>query len=82
APAAGGGSSAQGGSTVTAPMPGIIIRSLVKSGDTVSAGEPVMLMESMKMEVKVEAETAGTVSQVHVTDGQNVEADAVLVTIT
>jgi len=73
--------SSQGGSTVTAPMPGIVIRSLVKSGDTVSAGQPVVLMESMKMEVKVEAETAGTVSQVHVTDGQNVEADAALVTI-
>ncbi|MFW5828257.1 MAG: biotin/lipoyl-containing protein [Alkalispirochaeta sp.] len=73
--------SGQGGSTVTAPMPGIVIRSLVKSGDTVTAGQPVVLMESMKMEVKVEAETAGTVSQIHVTDGQNVEADAALVTI-
>lgn len=81
APAAEGTSSAQGGSTVTAPMPGIIIRSLVKSGDMVTAGQAVILMESMKMEVKVEADTAGTVSQVHVTDGQNVEADATLVTI-
>ena len=62
-------------------MPGIVIRSLVKSGDTVSAGQAVVLMESMKMEVKVEAETDGTVSQIHVTDGQNVEADAALVTI-
>jgi pyruvate carboxylase subunit B len=81
APAEGGAPVAAGGSTVTAPMPGIVIRSLVKPGDTVSAGQAVVLMESMKMEVKVEAETDGTVSQVHVTDGQNVEADAALVTI-
>jgi pyruvate carboxylase subunit B len=81
APAEGGAPVADGGSTVTAPMPGIVIRSLVKPGDAVSAGQAVVLMESMKMEVKVEAETDGTVSQVHVTDGQNVEADAALVTI-
>jgi biotin carboxyl carrier protein len=38
-------------------------------------------MECMKMEMKVEAEKAGTVSQIHVSDGQNVEADAPLVSI-
>ncbi len=73
---AGGGSQ-----TVTAPMPGIVLRSLVKPGDVVTAGQAVVLMECMKMEMKVESETAGTVAQIHVTDGQNVEADAVLVSI-
>jgi pyruvate carboxylase subunit B len=68
-------------STVTAPMPGIVVRSLVKQGDSVAAGQPVVLMECMKMEMKVEAEKAGTVSQIHVSDGQNVEADAPLVSI-
>jgi biotin carboxyl carrier protein len=62
-------------------MPGIVVRSLVKQGDSVAAGQPVVLMECMKMEMKVEAEKAGTVSQIHVSDGQNVEADAPLVSI-
>ncbi len=62
-------------------MPGIVLRSLVKPGDVVTAGQAVVLMECMKMEMKVESETAGTVAQIHVTDGQNVEADAVLVSI-
>lgn len=73
--------SANGAATVSAPMPGVIVRTLVKAGETVAEGTPVVLMECMKMEMKVEASRAGTVSQVHVTDGQSVEADAVLVSI-
>ena len=67
--------------TVTAPMPGIVLRSLVRPGETVQAGQPVVLMECMKMEMKVETDHAGTVQQVFVSDGQNVEADAALVSL-
>lgn len=67
--------------SVTAPMPGVVLRSLVKPGDVVTAGQAVVLMECMKMEMKVEAESAGTVSEIHVSDGQNVEADAPLVSL-
>ncbi len=70
-----------GGTTVAAPMPGVILRTLVKSGDTVTEGAPVVLMECMKMEMKVEAASDGTVAKVHVSDGQSVEADAPLVSI-
>ncbi|MCG8478067.1 MAG: biotin attachment protein, partial [Spirochaetales bacterium] len=70
-----------GAATISAPMPGVILRTLVKAGDVVAEGTPVVLMECMKMEMKVEASSAGTVSQVHVTDGQSVEADAALVSI-
>ncbi len=82
APAA-GGQPASGGqaSTVKAPMPGVVLRSLVRQGDTVTAGQAVMIMECMKMEMQVEAETDGTVSQIHVSDGQSVEADEALVSI-
>ncbi len=76
APAAGGQAS-----EVKAPMPGVVLRSLVRQGDAVKAGQAVMIMECMKMEMQVEAETDGTVAQVHVSDGQSVEADAVLVSI-
>ncbi len=70
-----------GGATVSAPMPGVILRTLVRAGEAVTEGTPVVLMECMKMEMKVEASSAGTVSQVHVTDGQSVEADAALVSV-
>ena len=70
-----------GASEVKAPMPGVVLRALVKQGQNVTAGQPVMTMECMKMEMQVEAETDGTVAQIHVVDGQSVEADEVLVTI-
>jgi pyruvate carboxylase subunit B len=80
---AAGGQPAGGGqaSTVKAPMPGVVLRSLVRQGDAVTAGQAVMVMECMKMEMQVEAETDGTVSQIHVSDGQSVEADEALVSI-
>ena len=69
------------GAVLRAPMPGVVLRSLVAVGDQVTAGQPLVLMECMKMEMKVEAEASGRVAQVHVSDGQNVEADAALVTV-
>jgi pyruvate carboxylase subunit B len=75
------GAPAGEGSTVRAPMPGVVLRALVREGDTVTSGQAVMMMECMKMEMQVEAETDGTVSKVHVSDGQSVEADEALVTI-
>ncbi|MFW6234660.1 MAG: biotin/lipoyl-containing protein, partial [Spirochaetota bacterium] len=66
---------------VTAPMPGVVMKVLVKQGESVKAGQAVVVMECMKMEMNVEAETDGRVGEVKVTDGQNVEADQVLVTI-
>ncbi|TVQ23694.1 MAG: biotin/lipoyl-binding protein [Spirochaetaceae bacterium] len=71
----------QGATDVTAPMPGVVLSVLVKPGDAVKAGQSVVVMECMKMEMKVEADADGSVSDVHVKDGQNVEADQVLVSI-
>lgn len=75
------GGSTGAAKTVTAPMPGVVLSMLVKSGETVKAGQPVVVMECMKMEMKVEADGDGTVSTVHVNEGQNVEADQALVSI-
>jgi biotin carboxyl carrier protein len=64
---------------VTAPMPGKIVKLLVKPGDRVQARQGVIVVEAMKMENELRARAAGTVSEVRVTEGTSVEAGAILV---
>ena len=64
---------------VTAPMPGKIVKLLVKAGDNVQARQGVVVVEAMKMENELRARAAGTVSEVRVTEGTSVEAGAILV---
>ena len=72
--------SADGGpQRVTAPMPGKIVKLLVKPGDKVQARQGVIVVEAMKMENELRARAAGTVSEVRVTEGTSVEAGAILV---
>lgn len=54
---------------------------LVKAGDSVQEGDTLMILESMKMEIPVEAEDAGTVSVVHAAEGTQVTEGAPLVTL-
>ncbi|WP_153505960.1 biotin/lipoyl-binding carrier protein [Cumulibacter manganitolerans] len=54
---------------------------LVKPGDAVAEGDTVMILESMKMEIPVEIENAGTVSAVHVAEGDSVTEGGALVTV-
>jgi biotin carboxyl carrier protein len=74
---------AAGGDTrsanVTAPMPGRVVKVLVKPGDAVAARQPLVIVEAMKMENELRALRAGTVADVRVSEGQSVEANAVLV---
>lgn len=74
APAAGAGA-------VYAPMPGLILKVLVKPGDTVVVGQRVMTMEAMKMENDINTTVAGTVAEVRVKEGENVKENQVLITI-
>ena len=69
------------GNNVVAPMPGLIIKVLVKVGDTVTVGQKVMTMEAMKMENDINAGSAGTVKAVLVKEGGNVKEHQPLVTI-
>jgi biotin carboxyl carrier protein len=62
-------------------MPGVVLKALVKPGDAVTAGQAVVLMESMKMEMNVEAEYAGTVEAIHISDGDHVVADQKLISL-
>jgi biotin carboxyl carrier protein len=73
----GGGPSAK---ELRAPMPGRVVRVLCKAGDAVSAGQPVVVVEAMKMENELRASGDATVAQVHVTEGASVEGRALLVT--
>jgi pyruvate carboxylase subunit B len=63
-----------------APMPGRVVRLLAKKGDSVSAGQAVLVIEAMKMENELRASGAATVAEVHVTEGLSVEARTLLIT--
>jgi biotin carboxyl carrier protein len=62
-------------------MPGEVIKVLVKPGDAVKAGDPLLVMISMKMENTIEAHEDGIVEEVYVAEKGFVEADTLLVKI-
>jgi len=70
-----------GDTNVTAPIPGLIVKVEVKEGDSVTAGQPLVILEAMKMENEIRAPRDGEVRGVHVAPGQSVEQGAVLVTL-
>ena len=70
-----------GGGRVVAPMQGTIIEVLVAVGDTVQAGQPLCVLEAMKMENQVDSEHTGTVSEVRIAAGDNVGAGDVMFVI-
>src|SRR4051812_11335369 len=78
ASSAGGGA---GSGSVAVPMQGTIVKVLVAVGDTVEAGQAVCVLEAMKMENQINAETSGEVKEVKVEAGQAVGAGDVVVII-
>ena len=66
---------------VTTAMPGTVVDILVKPGDTLKAGDAVLVIEAMKMENEVPAPIAGRVKAVHVAKGDSVNPDEALVEI-
>ena len=70
-----------GPAPVRAPMPGLIVRVNVKAGDTVQAGQGLVVMEAMKMENELRATAAGRVRSVEVAPGTAVEKGALLVAL-
>jgi biotin carboxyl carrier protein len=67
--------------TVRAPMPGRIVKVFVKKGDHVNAGQPLLVMEAMKMENEIKAKVACVIADVHTAAGLTVEGNAKLVTL-
>lgn len=72
---------AHGDVTITAPMPGRVVRVLVAPGDEVAARQGVVVIEAMKMENELRSPKAGRVKDVSVTPGTSVEAGRALVSI-
>jgi 3-methylcrotonyl-CoA carboxylase alpha subunit len=64
---------------ITAPMPGKVLKVLVRDGDLVEAGQPLVVIEAMKMETTLAAESAALVKHVRVEEGQTVDHGAVLI---
>ena len=72
---------ASGTQTVKAPLPGSIVKVVVKAGDKVNVGDELLTMESMKMENSIKSDFAGTVKAVLVEPGKNVMQDDKLIEI-
>jgi len=65
---------------VKAHITGVVFQITSKPGDSVAAGDPVIVLESMKMEIPVEAPRAGKVREIKVAEGQTVqEGDTVAI---
>ncbi len=62
-------------------MPGRIVRVLVRAGDDVAAGQPLVVVEAMKMENELKSPKAGRVKEVSVTEGMSIEAGRLLVVV-
>jgi len=77
----GGAGGAGGGHTLKAPLPGKVTHVAVQAGDTVAAGQALVVIEAMKMENELKATAPGTVREVRVSAGQAVNAGDVLVVI-
>jgi len=69
------------GGILVMPMPGKIIKVNVSEGDSVEAGQILVIIESMKMEQNIKTPVAGTVKSVYVTEGQQVDLEEKLVEV-
>jgi biotin carboxyl carrier protein len=76
-----GGASVSGPQRLVAPMPGKIVRVLVKPGDAVVARQPLIVIEAMKMENELRAARDGVVAEVQAREGQSVDAGAPLLVV-
>lgn len=70
-----------GADAITAPMPGTILKILVAPGSSVKENQPLMILEAMKMENEIVAGKAGTVSALHVKEGDVINPGEALITI-
>jgi biotin carboxyl carrier protein len=76
-----GAGTGSGPQRLVAPMPGKVVRVLVKTGDQVTARQPVVVVEAMKMENELRAGRGGTVAEILAREGMSVDAGALLLVI-
>ena len=72
---------AAGDTTINSPMPGKIVKVLVKVGDKVKKGDNIVILEAMKMQNEIPTMVAGTVKSISVSAGQGVKPGEVLAVI-
>ena len=70
-----------GGTEIRAPLAGSIIDILVAVGDQVNDGDPVMIVEAMKMETEIRANASGSIQSIAVSKGEAIQSDQFLMTI-
>lgn len=63
---------------IKSPLPGVVLRLLVKPGDMVQKGQKLFIMEAMKMENEIKAEREGVIASIKVTEGQSVLQEEVI----
>lgn len=66
---------------IKAPMPGLILKILKQTGEEVKIGEPLLILEAMKMENEIRSTTGGVVKEVMVREGGSVEKNTVIIII-
>lgn len=77
----GSGDDASGSDAVTVAMPGRVVKVLAGIGTAVEKGQPVLIIEAMKMENEVKARRAGHVTVIHIMEGDSVEGGKVMMEI-
>ena len=77
----GGAGEDEAAKTVTAPMPGLVVKIEVEVGQQVKAGQGVVVVEAMKMENELKAPAAGVVAKILVQERQTVEKGATLIVL-
>lgn len=77
----GAGEGAGGRATLTAPMPGKVVRILSRAGDQVDANQGLLIVEAMKMQNEVQSPKAGKLVELRVAEGQTVNAGEILAVI-
>ena len=68
--------------SMSAPMPGLVLKILVRQGDVVAKGAPLLILEAMKMEHQIAAPRDGKIAAINCTEGELVQPGVELITLT
>jgi len=66
---------------IKAPLPGVILKILVREGDIVKSGQDIIVMEAMKMENQIQANVSGTIKKIYVREGDTIQQEVPLIEI-
>lgn len=66
---------------IVSPLPGLVATVHVKVGDSVASGDPVVTLQSMKMEIPITAEGDGAVAEILVNEGDEIDTGALIATL-